>query len=179
MRQKIHDNQNSRWRQQWILASLLILIMPFQSIQADQGASGEVGVSGVSGYWVVPGKDAVIRIDHENGRLSLNIVRTLDPDLLDSNNPDKSQHAMPLAGTILGYGFKEKGDGWSGGEIYDPVSGKHYNASLNLIDKNHLKVRGYIGLPVLGRSQIWVRLASFRIAMTDFLTQEPQERSTL
>jgi uncharacterized protein (DUF2147 family) len=50
------------------------------------------------------------------------------------------------------------GDEWSGGEILDPENGKTYRATLKLIDGGQkLVVRGYVGLPLFGRSQTWVR----------------------
>lgn len=50
------------------------------------------------------------------------------------------------------------GDGWGGGEILDPENGKTYRATLKLVDGGRrLVLRGYIGLPLFGRSQTWVR----------------------
>jgi uncharacterized protein (DUF2147 family) len=50
------------------------------------------------------------------------------------------------------------GDEWSGGEILDPENGKTYRARMQVVDGGKkLIVRGYIGLPLLGRSQTWVR----------------------
>ena len=49
-------------------------------------------------------------------------------------------------------------DEWSGGEILDPENGKSYRARMQLVDGGkRLIVRGFIGLPLLGRSQTWVR----------------------
>ena len=54
--------------------------------------------------------------------------------------------------------MRPNGDGWSDGEILDPENGKTYRATMKLIDGGRkLVVRGYIGLPIFGRSQVWVR----------------------
>jgi uncharacterized protein (DUF2147 family) len=54
--------------------------------------------------------------------------------------------------------MRPDGDEWSGGEILDPESGKTYRARMKLIDGGRrLVIRGYIGLPLFGRSQTWVR----------------------
>ena len=59
--------------------------------------------------------------------------------------------------TILS-GLKKDGDVYSGGQILDPSNGKVYKSKLTVIeDGNKINVRGYIGVPMLGRSQIWVR----------------------
>jgi uncharacterized protein (DUF2147 family) len=48
---------------------------------------------------------------------------------------------------------------WNGGEILDPKNGQTYHCSLEVIDNGHkLLVRGYIGMPLFGRSQTWVRV---------------------
>ena len=65
---------------------------------------------------------------------------------------------QPIKGLQFIWGLKENKDGsWSGGEILDPKSGKVYHARM--IQKgNKLYVRGYVGFPLLGRTQIWERV---------------------
>ena len=46
---------------------------------------------------------------------------------------------------------------WSGGSIYDPDTGHTYSCKLELLDPNKLKVRGFLGVSLLGRTQIWTR----------------------
>lgn len=55
-------------------------------------------------------------------------------------------------------GFRFDGDDeWKDGDIYDPESGKTYSCYLSLKDNNTLKVRGYIGVSLFGRSETWTR----------------------
>ncbi|MDF1646154.1 MAG: DUF2147 domain-containing protein [Legionellaceae bacterium] len=63
----------------------------------------------------------------------------------------------PIKALTFLWGLKENQDGsWSGGDILDPKTGKVYH--VKMIQKgNKLYVRGYVGLPVLGRTQIWQR----------------------
>ena len=50
---------------------------------------------------------------------------------------------------------------WTDGEILDPMNGKTYHATVQLIDNGQrLNVRGYVGLPLFGRTQTWVRVAN-------------------
>lgn len=50
------------------------------------------------------------------------------------------------------------GDIWENGKILDPENGKEYHARMNLTDEGQkLVVRGYIGIPLIGRSQTWLR----------------------
>ena len=47
---------------------------------------------------------------------------------------------------------------WDGGDILDPNNGKVYRVRLKPIDGgSKLEVRGYIGTPMLGRTQTWIR----------------------
>lgn len=53
--------------------------------------------------------------------------------------------------------LKKEGDEYTGGKILDPETGKEYKCSISLETKNKLKVRGYIGLSFIGRTQYWHR----------------------
>ena len=63
----------------------------------------------------------------------------------------------PVLGMNILTGLKKDGDEWSGGKILDPKNGKEYNCYIQLLDENTLKIRGYIGLSVFGRTAIWKR----------------------
>jgi uncharacterized protein (DUF2147 family) len=63
----------------------------------------------------------------------------------------------PIKGLQFVWGLKEKGnDEWDGGQILDPKTGKIYRAKMTL-KGNKLYVRGYVGMSMLGRTQVWVR----------------------
>jgi uncharacterized protein (DUF2147 family) len=55
-------------------------------------------------------------------------------------------------------GFRNDDPGkWSDGSIYSPREGKTYSASIKLRDDGTLKLRGYVLLPLFGKSQVWTR----------------------
>jgi len=55
-------------------------------------------------------------------------------------------------------GFKYEGKGrWAGGTIQDPNNGKTYRCIVTYVDENTLKVRGYIGVSLTGRTETWTR----------------------
>lgn len=64
----------------------------------------------------------------------------------------------PILGLQVIEGMKEKRNEWKGGYILDPATGKEYKCLITFKDKNTLKVRGYIGAPLLGRTQLWTRV---------------------
>lgn len=66
---------------------------------------------------------------------------------------------QPIIGMTFLWGLKPDGDDtWAGGAILDPKNGKVYNAKISLVDDGQrLRVRGYLGTPLLGRTQVWLR----------------------
>jgi len=53
---------------------------------------------------------------------------------------------------------------YSGGYVYNPRDGETYRFAAQLIDDRTLKVRGYLGIPLLGQTQLWQRAAARREA---------------
>lgn len=69
-----------------------------------------------------------------------------------------ARHNHPVIGMVFMSGLRKEGDEYSGGEILDPDNGKVYRSRIKLADGGRkLVVRGYIGFPMLGRSQVWIR----------------------
>lgn len=64
---------------------------------------------------------------------------------------------QPIAGLVIIENLKEDDDEYNGGEILDPENGKTYKCYLELVETNKLKVRGYLGFSLLGRTQYWRR----------------------
>jgi uncharacterized protein (DUF2147 family) len=48
---------------------------------------------------------------------------------------------------------------WENGSIFDPKNGKTYHCLIQVVENGtQLTVRGYIGLPLFGRTQTWYRV---------------------
>ena len=62
-----------------------------------------------------------------------------------------------LVGLQIIKGLKKDGDEFGGGKILDPDNGKLYKCYITLEDVDTLKVRGYIGFSLFGRTQYWYR----------------------
>ena len=56
---------------------------------------------------------------------------------------------------------------WTDGTLYDPGSGSTYRASLTVADANRLELRGYVGVPLLGRTTTWFRVGSEQAICTE------------
>jgi uncharacterized protein (DUF2147 family) len=77
---------------------------------------------------------------------------------LDVNNPDKNAKNKPLLGLVILRDFVHDDGEWTGGRIYDPQNGKDYKCYMKLKDPKTLNVRGYIGISMLGRTEVWTRV---------------------
>lgn len=65
----------------------------------------------------------------------------------------------PVQGMRFMWGLQQENDEWTGGQVVDPETGKIYHVKMALEDEGRkLEVRGYIGIPLLGRTQIWERV---------------------
>jgi uncharacterized protein (DUF2147 family) len=78
----------------------------------------------------------------------------------DANNPDPSLRARPVVGLQILQGLvpDSTANQWEGGSIYDPEDGKTYACTMMLTDPNTLRVHGYVGIAMFGRTQTWTRL---------------------
>ncbi len=76
---------------------------------------------------------------------------------VDRNNPDPARHSAPIVGLEIVRGFRHAGGNqWRDGTIYDPDNGKTYSCKARL-EGNVLKLRGYIGISLIGRTTEWTR----------------------
>jgi len=118
----------------------------------------------IIGIWLTGGKEpAKIHIYESGEKFYGKIVWLKNPtengkQRIDGNNPDKQKRNNPIIGLVMLKDFKFDGnDEWKGGDIYDPESGKTYSSYMYLKDSHTLKVRGYVGISLLGRTETWTR----------------------
>lgn len=64
----------------------------------------------------------------------------------------------PFLGLVIVRGLKKEGDEYNGGKVLDPKIGKYYKCYMKLEEPDKLKIRGYVGVPMLGRTQYWYRV---------------------
>jgi uncharacterized protein (DUF2147 family) len=145
---KVTPAQGSRWS----IAGLLMLALTGSSLAADDAQRR------VMGNWLTQAKDGIIQISQAaDGTMQGRLVGGNKPGP-DVNNPDPAKRKLALRGQVIMSGLKHDGDGkWSGGTIYKPDEGKTYKCKVELQADDTLKVRGFIGFSLFGKSQIWTR----------------------
>ena len=102
-----------------------------------------------------------VEITEKNGKLYGKVVKILTPGK-EKSVCDKCEGAkknQPILGMEILSGVEKDGkNSWDDGKILDPNKGKTYDVSLELENANKLKVRGYMGVSLLGRTQYWERV---------------------
>jgi uncharacterized protein (DUF2147 family) len=120
------------------------------------------------GYWTTIDDDgktpsSVIQIYPKGKKLFGKIVQLINPREKDPKCTacEGSRKDQRILGMEILRDFEQDDDEWSGGHILDPRNGKEYKCYLELIDGGkRLKVRGYIGIALLGRTQYWQKASA-------------------
>ena len=103
--------------------------------------------------------DSVIEVYEKNGKAFAKVIEIKNPkrknaicDLCTGDNKNK-----PILGLNILTGLEKDGEEWSGGKILDPRNGKVYKCYIKLENENKLKIRGYIGFSLIGKTAFWTR----------------------
>jgi len=135
-------------------------------MRAQAGAVPTGAAASPAGRWKTiddaTGKaKSIVDIREENGTLTGTIETLFNPPVPHPtcylcSGAKKDQ---PLVGLEVLWGFHRDGAQWSGGQVLDPETGKVYRASMALEDGGKkMRLHGYILVPLLGRTQYWVRV---------------------
>ena len=118
----------------------------------------------VEGFWITQDDESgkqksEVLIYKDNGKLYGKIVSLLLPEdqgkiCVNCKGKDKGK---PIVGLVIVNNLIWEGESWEDGTILDPKSGKLYDCYITLEDNNNLKVRGFLGFSILGRTQSWIR----------------------
>lgn len=122
------------------------------------------GAETIEGVWLNEDGDGWIELRITDGELrgviagSPDDPQRLRPPRLDVENPDPAKRHRELFGMQILYGFRmETADRWSGGRVYDPNNGNTYRGTITLVNESTLRLRGFIGLSLFGRTEVWTR----------------------
>ena len=139
----------------WVVLALLAF---------GSGARGD-DPDAVLGLW--QDDRSLLLVSREGESLSMRIHAVKDPNYKadeapgpagaprrDFKNPDVALQNRPLLGLDLLVGYAWTGDRWEG-EIYDPESGNVYRSRMHVNGNGELEMRGYLGVPMFGRTAIF------------------------
>jgi len=129
--------------------------------------SSTMNAQTIFGNWLSKNKDgtfdSVIKVYKKDGKVVAKIIEIKDTsrqnavcELCEGKNKNK-----PILGLNILTGLEKQDDEWSGGTILDPRNGKVYQCYIELVKPNKLKLRGYIGILLFGKTAYWERAESF------------------
>jgi uncharacterized protein (DUF2147 family) len=103
---------------------------------------------------------SIVEVYKKDGKVYGKIIEILNPAkkgvlCTECTGADKDK---PVEGLVFIRGLKKDGDEYNSGIIIDPENGKEYKCYITLEGADKLKVRGYIGFSLIGRTQYWQRV---------------------
>jgi uncharacterized protein (DUF2147 family) len=138
---------------------IITLVFIIFSAKAQKNADDIIGV------WLTGNGKAHIKIDKVGNYYFGRIVWIKEPfdtngkPKLDINNEDVTKRSKPISGMQLLSGFEWKNNNlWDNGNIYDPENGKNYKCKIDLENIKTMNIRGFIGISLFGRTDIWKRV---------------------
>jgi len=141
------------------LALMLLLIATAVPISADADDTKDPG--GVLGVWA--SKGSIFSITRDGDALHGEVIALRKPRL-DHRNPDPLLRERPVIGLQVLSEYRFENGTWRG-KLYDPGSGRTYSSYLKLDADGNLRLRGYVGFSLLGKTEVFepVRTCSERI----------------
>ncbi|MDB5489438.1 MAG: hypothetical protein JWQ58_3153 [Reyranella sp.] len=149
------------------LLTTLALCLAASTASAQQGT--------VMGTWLTASGVAQVKIgpcsDAAAGAICgyvVNLINPKGPDgaavtpdvATDYRNENPSLRTRKVIGMPLIWGFKKTADpnAFEDGKVYNGENGKTYNANISLQPDGKLRLRGYVGTPMFGETQLWTRV---------------------
>lgn len=120
----------------------------------------------ILGIWMNEDQDAHIEITKKDNQYFGKLVWLKNPTdnetgkpKLDKHNPDESLQSRPTWGLEILTNFVFDGDNrWEDGKIYDPKKGNTYSCYMKFVEDKKIKIRGFIGVSLLGKTTYWSRV---------------------
>jgi len=103
---------------------------------------------------------SIVEVYEKSGKIYAKVVEILRAEhkkdiCTKCEGADKNK---PILGMVIMNGLEKDGSEYNGGTILDPQNGKKYKCYITLESPDKLKLRGYIGLAIVGRTQYWTRV---------------------
>jgi uncharacterized protein (DUF2147 family) len=142
----------------------ILALLFFATMISGRLAAQTIEADHVLGIWQTSEKDGKIQIYKIDTKYYGKVIwgnRMFEKDGItskkDVNNPNANLKSRNMKDLVILTDFVFDNHKWENGEIYDPNSGKTYSCVMEL-KGNNLKITGYIGITLFGKSVVWSRL---------------------
>ena len=133
---------------------------------AAPNVQAQCSADDIVGEWVTDSSKSKVKVYESGGKYYGKIVWLKEPideetgkPKLNKHHSDPAKQKEPVKGLRILRDLEFDDDcKWDDGYVYDPENGKEYSGHAELINKNKLKLRGYIGISLLGRTTYWRRV---------------------
>lgn len=145
-----------------VIAALTLLpavgtpLMPLAAREARAADSG-FPANSILGEWWTENKDGRIRFVKQDDGTYRGWVSWGAHPRKDQFNKDLKSRARSIVGSLLIWGLAYNDEKYHDGYIYNPEDGDTYRVKAWLTSPNSLKLRGYLGISLLGQTQTWTR----------------------
>jgi uncharacterized protein (DUF2147 family) len=142
------------------LALLLVTPPAFASgTGGDKPAakSANAGEAGIVGEWWTEKKEGRIRFSKYRDGTYTGVLTWSKHPRPDTENDNPKLRKRSIIGIILMWKLHYEDGEYEDGYVYNPEDGNVYRIDAKVIDRDKLKIHGYLGLSIFGQSQIWTR----------------------
>lgn len=103
---------------------------------------------------------SIVEVYEKSGKVYGKVVEILRADHKKDvcSKCDGAEKNKPILGMVIINGLQKDGSEYNDGMILDPQNGKKYKCYITLESPDKLKIRGYIGIALVGRTQYWTRI---------------------
>jgi uncharacterized protein (DUF2147 family) len=137
-------------------------VTPTRSVAAEQSEalSTKYPAEGILGEWLTEDKKGHVRVTQQKDGTYIGILTwaAAGAPPKDVNNKDPKLRDRLMLGIVLMWHLRYDDGEYVDGSIYNPENGDTYTMKADLLSRDSLKLRGYVGVPLFGESQIWSRL---------------------
>ena len=127
---------------------------------ADPTKAPRIPGDEILGEWWTEDNEGRIRVTRDKEGYYRGTTTCCEKDgkpTIDVNNPKPELRNRSTLGIVLIWKLKFEEGEYVDGYVYNPRDGKTYRMEMKVLDKETLKIRGYMGIPLLGQTQIWKR----------------------
>jgi uncharacterized protein (DUF2147 family) len=136
-----------------------LIFMMFLLVGMANTSQAQTKADAILGEWINEKKDAKFEIFKKDNKYFGKLIWGTGGETKDVKNPDTKLRNREVIGIVMLNNFVFDGDDtWGDGTIYDPREGKTYSCKITQKGKDKINVRGFVGISMFGRTEVWSRI---------------------